>query len=204
MPLNVLDLVLLAMIAGGTWLGYSRGFIVQFVSIASFFLAYIAAFVLYDTVVPWISILLPLPSGEGFAASASVAFAERYLYRVIAFIVIFIAVRIGLVWAGRLLNFMARDSGLGSFNRWSGALLGLVEATLLVVLTVYLLNYIPSPAIQHLYTKSEIASYIMQYSPAFAAKLHSLWGRVPDAMILFEPKTYYPEKTLYIQHHERG
>lgn len=184
MPLNVLDIVLLVLIAGGTWLGYSRGFVAQFVSIAGFFLAYIAAFVLSDDAVPWVRMVLPLPAGEGFTAQASLAFVEPYIYRAIAFIVIFAVVKLGWVWVGRLLNFIARGSVLSAANRWSGALLGLTEATLLVVLAVHLLSLIPAQSVLRLFHESEIASYIIQYSPAFADKLQFLWSRIREAAII--------------------
>jgi uncharacterized membrane protein required for colicin V production len=176
--MNALDWVLLAVVLGGLVLGYSRGLIGQIVSFAGLFVAYIVAYKFYDDLAPVIKRTIALPSTqtfqkyEFFAKSLNL---ENYFVNTVSFALLFFGVKLALVAAGHALDFIAKAPGLNLVNRSAGALLGLAEAGLLVIVGINVMTILPSDAIQSLLQHSALAPYALDGFPAVAGKLRHLW-----------------------------
>ncbi|MFC0210986.1 CvpA family protein [Paenibacillus chartarius] len=176
--MNGLDWVILALILGGLVLGYTRGFVGQIVSFAGLFVAYIIAYKFYDDLAPTIQKTIALPSMqtyqkyEFFAKHLNL---EMYFVNAVSFALLFFGVKLGLVVAGHALHFIAKAPGLNLLNRTAGALLGLTEALLLVVVGVNVMTIIPSDPIQLLLQHSLLSPYALEHMPAVADKLRQLW-----------------------------
>lgn len=180
--MNGLDWTLLALAAGGLVLGYSRGFIGQIVSFAGLFVAYIVAYKFYGKLAPVIADTIALPSTEIYRNYEFIAKhlnLEAYIVNAISFALLFFGVKLVLMVAGHALNFIAKAPGLNLVNRSAGALLGLAEALLLIVVGVNVLTIVPSDGIQKLLEHSVLAPYALDGLPTVAGKLRQLWEHVP-------------------------
>jgi uncharacterized membrane protein required for colicin V production len=177
--LNILDWVIIALLFGGIFLGYIRGFISQLVSIAGLFIAYIAAYMFYDDLAPWIAKIIPLSSWETYEQYQLIfnsLHLDTYLYNAVSFAIIFFAVKIGLSLMGHFFNLIAKVPGLNMINKWSGAFLALIEVALLVIVSVNVMAIIPSESVQLLVADSYIANFLYEQIPNVAERLHHLWN----------------------------
>lgn len=163
MEFNLLDWIILAVCAGGLILGYIRGFINQLVSLAGLFVSFIAAFLFYDKLAPWLAKMFPISSWEAYSQYQFILETlnvDTYFYNAVAFAVLFFGAKIILSIVGHFLNLFSKMPGLNLINKWSGALLGLIEAVLLVVVAVHVMGVMPSQSVQELVDGSTIAHWI--------------------------------------------
>lgn len=168
----------MSIIVLGLLIGYFRGFIAQIVSIAGIILAYLIAFYFYKDVAPLLKNAISLPTYQNYQKYEFVVKGlklDTYILNAIAFALLFFGVKLALVIIGRALNVLAKTPGLNAINRWSGGLLGLVEALLIVIIAVNVMTIIPSDGNQKLLASSSIAPYLINELPHVAGKLHDLW-----------------------------
>ncbi|TXK85633.1 CvpA family protein [Paenibacillus sp. N3.4] len=176
--MNSLDYVMLAIIALGLVLGYLRGFIAQIVSLAGFVLAYLIALYFYKDLARLLPNVVSLPASQNYQKYEFIVKGlnlDTYILNALGFAILFFGVKLALVVMGRLLNKLAKTPGLNFLNRWSGALLGLAEACLIVIIAVNVGTIIPSEGLQKLLSSSSIAPYLINELPNMAGKLHDLW-----------------------------
>jgi uncharacterized membrane protein required for colicin V production len=176
--LNTLDFIMLTLAAGGLIVGYWRGFIAQIVSLAGFFIAYIVAFQFYRDFAPVLQRTFALPASSSYQKyefAVNILHLDTYIYNALAFALLFFGVKLALSVIGRLLHFIAKVPGLNFVNRWSGALLGIAEALLLIIISINVMTIIPSDGVQKLLSGSVFAPYLINHLPSFAGKLHDLW-----------------------------
>ncbi|MGO4500567.1 CvpA family protein [Paenibacillus sp. 2RAB27] len=178
MTVNLLDYVLMSVIALGLLIGYFRGFISQIVSISGMILAYLVAFYFYKDLAPLLKSAISLPTYQNYQKYEFIVKGlnlDTYILNAIAFALLFFGVKLALMVIGRALNLLAKTPGLSAINRWSGALLGLAEALLIIVIAVNVMTIIPSDGSQKLLASSSIAPYLINELPQVAGKLHDLW-----------------------------
>jgi uncharacterized membrane protein required for colicin V production len=178
MNMNMLDYLMLALAAGGLILGYMRGFIAQIVSLAGFFIAYIVAFQFYRDFAPVLQSTISIPTSENYQKYEFIIkglHLDTYLFNALAFAILFFGVKVALSVIGRLLHLIAKVPGLNLLNRWSGALLGIAEALLILIIAVNVMAVLPSDAVQKLLSGSALAPYLVNHLPSFAGKLQELW-----------------------------
>ena len=178
--LNTLDIIAAVMVAAALFLGYHRGFVAQLVSIAGLFLALLTAYWFYDDVSPLVATLLPLDRFQSYGKYAFLAENLNwniYFYNAVAFAVVFFIVKIGLSIVGRLLHLIASIPGLKTLNKWSGALLALIEAIVLFAIAVHVMIVIPSDRLQQTLESSVSAGYTVKHTPELTAKLMELWNK---------------------------
>ncbi|WP_159882735.1 CvpA family protein [Paenibacillus puerhi] len=176
--MNGLDYGLLVILALGLALGYARGFIGQLVSFTGFFVACIVAILGYSQVAPWIKSVMNLSGHETFSRYELLAQELRvdtYVYNVLAFGLLLLGTKLAFAIAGRVLNWLAAAPGIKTFNKWGGALLGLLEAALLALLVVHVMTVWPSDTAQRLLSTSTSAPYVVEHTPVWADKLKQLW-----------------------------
>ncbi|UKS24669.1 CvpA family protein [Paenibacillus sp. HWE-109] len=178
MTIHTFDYVMLAIVALGLLLGYFRGFIAQIVSIAGFILAYLVAFYFYKDLAPLLRNAISLPTYENYQKYEFIVKGlnlDTYILNAIAFALLFFGVKFALVFLGRALHILAKTPGLNFINRWSGALLGLAEALLIIIIAVNVMTIIPSDGLQKLLANSTIAPYLINELPNLAGKLQEMW-----------------------------
>jgi uncharacterized membrane protein required for colicin V production len=176
--MNNLDYVMLAIVALGLLLGYFRGFIAQIVSISGFILAYLVAFYFYKDFAPLLRNAISLPTYQSYQKYEFIVKGfnlDTYILNAIAFAILFFGVKFALVIIGRTLNVIAKAPGLHFINRWSGAILGLAEALLIIIIAVNVITIVPSDGLQKLLANSSIAPYLINELPIIAGKLQELW-----------------------------
>ncbi|MDF2960105.1 MAG: colicin production protein [Paenibacillus sp.] len=178
--MNGLDWAAAVLTVAGTLLGYYRGLVSQLVSVAGLFIAYVAAFAFYRDTAPWIAGVLSLPAYETYQKYEFLVKGlnlDAYMYNAIAFALLFFGVKLALSIVGRVLNWIALTPGIKTVNKWSGALLGLLEAVLLVVIAVKVMTVVPNDTAQRLLKGSVTTPYILQALPTVTDKLHELWEK---------------------------
>lgn len=176
--MNGLDYSIIGIIAAGLLLGYYRGFVAQIISLAGFFIAYFIAFKFYRDLAPVLHELINLPSYENYQKyefAVKGLNLDTYILNALAFAILFFGTKAALTVAGRILNVIAKFPGIKFLNRWSGALLGFIEAALLVIIAVHVMNIIPNESVQKLMAESRLSPYLMNHLPAITEKLQELW-----------------------------
>jgi uncharacterized membrane protein required for colicin V production len=181
---NLLDVIVAVTIAGAIFLGYYRGLVAQLVSIAGFFVAYVIAFIFYDELASGLIRIMPLhafQSIEQYAFIIEGLNLDVYLYNAISFTLLFVITKVGMSFLGRVLHLFTKVPGIKLINKWSGAVLALLEAVLLIVIAVHVMSALPSPKVQAVLVESKSAAFIMEHMPDAALKLKELWGVGSDA-----------------------
>lgn len=178
--LNIIDIIAAVMAVGALALGHHRGFVAQLVSIAGLFVALLAAYWLYDDVAPAIAAFLPVDRFESYDQYAYWVEGLKmdvYVYNAVAFALIFFAVKIGLTIVGRLLHVIVQIPGLKTLNKWSGAVLALLEAAVLFAVAVQVMSVMPSDSLQRTLEGSVSAGYVMQHTPELTSLLVQWWNK---------------------------
>ncbi|WP_248930176.1 CvpA family protein [Paenibacillus hamazuiensis] len=176
--LNGLDWAIGVAILAGLALGYSRGLISQLISIAGLFIAYLVASKWYGDVGTWIGKWMTQPTGGTYTQYEFLVKGlnlDVYITNAIAFSILFFGTKLALSIIGRLLNLVASVPGIKSLNQTAGALLGFIEAAVLVVVAVNVLTIVPNDQVQRWLKGSYAAPYVVNEAPIVAEKLHEIW-----------------------------
>lgn len=174
----MLDLVLIIIFIMGFLIGLKRGFILQLFHLAGFVVAYIVAYMYYDSFAPKLKLWIPYPSlGDSsplsvFGTSGNM---EDAYYRAFAFIAIFFAVKILVQIIGSMFDFIAHLPILRTLNVWAGGLLGVAEVYLVLLLLLYIAALVPMDIIQKPLEDSVIAEAIIKHTPVISQQLKELW-----------------------------
>ncbi|MGG3843585.1 CvpA family protein [Anoxybacillus kestanbolensis] len=164
----MIDLLICFILLMGLLIGLKRGFILQFIHMTGFLIAFIVAYNYYDQLAPRLKLWVPYPSfGDGETVKLlieSTNLDEAY-YRVIAFAVLFFVAKIVMQMIGSMLDFVAQLPLLKSVNRWAGGALGFMEVYLLLFVLLYVSALVPVSAIQQPLHNSFIASFIVKHTP---------------------------------------
>jgi uncharacterized membrane protein required for colicin V production len=178
MNMNGLDYALIALTVGGLVIGFYRGFVAQIISLAGFFIAYFIAFKFYRDFAPVLNKTIPLPASGSYDKFEFIVKGlnlETYIMNALAFAILFFGTKLALTFIGRVLNLIAKVPGVNLINRWSGAMLGVAEAALIIFVAVNVMTILPSEAIEHLLSGSTFAPHLINGIPSLAGKLQDLW-----------------------------
>lgn len=174
----MLDLMILFVLFAGLIVGAKRGFIVQIMHISSFVIALIVAYIYYKPLAEKFVFWVPYP-GVTDTGSLGVVIdrldLDHTFYRVIAFAVIFLAVKIALQIVASMFDFIAYLPVLKSLNRWLGALLGVIEYYLVMFIVMYVLALLPLDVIQSLMSKSLLSGVILEHTPIITKMFQNWW-----------------------------
>ncbi|KMY54974.1 hypothetical protein AC623_14390 [Bacillus sp. FJAT-27231] len=161
----MIDIVLLILLVAGIVIGLKRGFVLQFFHIAGSIIAIIAALALREQVAPLLKNWIPMPPVDQNPAFSLVAAGfESFYYGAIAFVLIFILVKIVLSILGSFVNALANIPILREVNKVGGGVLGFVEVYLVLFVLVYLGMLLPS-GISSMINDSFIADYMIHHTP---------------------------------------
>lgn len=174
----MLSLIILLLLIIGFFIGLRRGLILQLIHLLGFILAYLAAYAYYDNLAPKLRLWIPYPTGlnnsQIFGGLGHTALQSTF-YNAIAFIIIFIAVKIVVQIIGSMIDFLANLPILGTINRILGAIFGFVEIYLILFLLLYVGELTPIAGIKSAIDHSGVAQYMIQHTPIFSEKIKELW-----------------------------
>src|SRR5690606_31676814 len=173
-----LDLILLGLLVFGFLIGLRRGFILQLIHMIGFIVSLIIAYKYYDDLAPLLKLWIPYPdlsSNATFKMVLDGISFDAAFYRVIAFAIIFFAVRIVLGIIGSALDIVASLPVIKVINIWAGGILGVIEIYLLVFILLYIAALVPIASIQTALTDSTIAETILKNTPYFSEVVKTWW-----------------------------
>ncbi|MBS4216914.1 CvpA family protein [Bacillus sp. FJAT-49711] len=174
----MLDLILVVILVFGFLIGLRRGFILQLIHMIGFIVSLIIAYKYYEDLAPLLKLWIPYPNLGGNDTIKmlldGVSFDTAF-YRVIAFAIIFFAVRIVLGIIGSALDIVASLPIIKAINIWAGGILGLIEMYLLIFILLYIAALVPIAMIQTALMDSTIADAILKNTPYFSEEVQKWW-----------------------------
>ncbi|MFT7032322.1 MAG: membrane protein required for colicin V production [Cyclobacteriaceae bacterium] len=157
--MNVIDIVILVFFGIGAYSGFKKGFILEIISLAAFFIAIILGIKLLNI-------------GVGFVSK----YVEGYdhILPVIVFTILFIGIIIFLNWIGKLLKRVLDMTLFGSIDDIIGAILGIVKWALVISIFFWIFSSFGGKF------SSEMTSDSFLYDPvsSFAPNLFSMISSV--------------------------
>jgi len=174
----MLDIILVILLIFGLLRGLKRGFIMQFIYLTGFIIAFVVAKKYYIPLSTKIKLWIPYSNtGENSFLETlfNVTNLEDVFYRAIAFIIIFVSVKIIWQILGSMIDFVASLPILKQLNTWAGAVLGFIETYLLLLLLIFISILIPVDFIQNLVSDSSFAAWMLENTPYFSGKINDLW-----------------------------
>jgi uncharacterized membrane protein required for colicin V production len=181
----MLDLAIIIILFFGFFIGLKRGFILQLVHLTGFIIAYIAAYLYYDDLAPKLTLWVPYPNlgtTSPLKLLADNSHMDDAFYRAIAFVIIFIAVKIMLQIIGSMLDFVAHLPILKQLNVWAGGLLGLAEVYLIIFILLYIAALVPMELLQEPLDKSVMANLIVNHTPVLSEQIKRIWIEYSTAL----------------------
>ncbi|MFT8318580.1 MAG: CvpA family protein [Sporolactobacillus sp.] len=174
----LLDLIILLLLASGLFMGFRRGLILQVVRLGGFIVSYLVAVSYFKKLAPVLKFWIPFPSSA--AHSGTFDFLgpmnlQTAYYQAIAFIILFIAVKIVLTILGSMLDFLAEFPLIRPVNHLTGAALGFVEIYLVVFLLLYASALTPISGLQSAINDSSLAQSIIGHTPVFSQMIKNMW-----------------------------
>ncbi|MDX8363989.1 CvpA family protein [Cytobacillus sp. IB215665] len=174
----MLDLILIIILIAGFLIGLKRGFVLQIIHFFGLIVAFVLASIYYDTLAPKLILWIPYPTiGEGSALNSlfeNMNLEDAY-YRAIAFVIIFIMVKIIMQIIGSMLDFVANLPILKQINGWAGAILGFLEVYIILFVVLYIVALLPIDFIQMPIQDSFVANMMIKHTPIFSSMIKDLW-----------------------------
>ena len=148
--MNTLDIIILVPLVFGAYKGFRKGMLMELVSMLALLLAVICSFYFMQRGV----VLLTPHLGEG-----------NSLLPVFSFVIIFIAVLMGVFYLGKLLKKVLDVTLLGSLDDIAGAVLGLLKWGLVFSIFLWLFDKGGIILPESLTSKSLLFPYVVTYAP---------------------------------------
>ncbi|WP_040207716.1 CvpA family protein [Neobacillus jeddahensis] len=174
----MLDLAIIIFLLIGFFVGLKRGFILQLVHFIGFIIAYVVATSYYEELATKLVLWIPYPNfGEisTLKLLTDSSNMEAAFYRAIAFVIIFIAVKVLFQIIGSMLDFIAHLPVLKQLNVFAGGILGFCEVYLIMFILLYIGALIPIEFIQNQLDHSLLAKAIVNHTPILSQQIKSLW-----------------------------
>ncbi|BDH62525.1 membrane protein [Lysinibacillus sp. PLM2] len=174
----MLDLILIIIFIASLMVGIRRGFVVEAIHLASFFIALLVAYIFYKPLADNFVFWIPYP---GISADSSTTLmldmidVDQTFYRIVAFAVIFFATKILLQIVATIFDFLTYLPILKSVNRLLGAALCFVEFYLVTFIVLYVLALLPIDTIQHLLGGSFISGLMLEHTPIVTSIFQNWW-----------------------------
>lgn len=174
----MLDLLILLLLVAGLIAGGKRGLVMQAIHMFGFIIAIIIALIYYKPLAQHFLFWIPYP---GFTEEISSALSltgldvDRTFYRVIAFAVIFYAVKIIMQIIASMFDFLRYVPVLGGVNRLLGAVLGFIESYFLIFILLYVVALLPMIGIQERVDSSILAGLMLEHTPIVSSMFQNWW-----------------------------
>lgn len=174
----MLDIILFILLIGGIIIGAKRGFVLQLVHMVGFVIALIVAYLYYKPLSEYFVLWIPYPavdSDSRFTIAIEQLDLDQTFYQLLAFALIFFAVKFVLTLLASMFDFIKYLPVLGFLSKILGAALGLIETYLLLFILLYVLALLPIDMIQGYLENSGIAKSILENTPYFSEKVKEWW-----------------------------
>ena len=174
----MIDLLILFVLLLSIAIGIKRGFVLQLMNLVSFAVALIVALVYYKPLASKFVLWIPYP---GFTDNATMTLVldtldvDRTFYRVLAFALIFFAVKFAVQIVFSMFDFLTYLPVLNSLNRILGAVLCFIEFYLLLFIVLYVLALIPVEWLQIRMSRSILGTLILEHTPIITAIFQNWW-----------------------------
>lgn len=134
MFINILLLVLLVVF---TYVGYKKGFIIQFIDIIGLLVAFLVARVLSKGMSELIQ--LTPKNFNPFNDTILGGFFYNRINEALWFIIIFIVVLVGITILKHVLDLVAKLPVINTINKWLGVVMGLVKLLIVSIIIIFVL-----------------------------------------------------------------
>ncbi|AQQ52842.1 CvpA family protein [Planococcus lenghuensis] len=174
----MLDILLLILLVGGLIVGFVRGLVVQLIHMVGFIIALFIARLYYIPLAENFDLWIPYPAiteASRFTIAVERLNLTETFYQIFAFALIFFAAWLLLQIIASILNFLKYMPVLGFFSRLLGAVLGFVEAYILVFFALYLFALLPIAIVQDALEGSGIARTLLENTPYFSSQVKEWW-----------------------------
>lgn len=174
----MLDLILLVLLLAGILVGFKRGLVLQFLHMVGFVVALIVAYTYYKPLSENFVLWVPYPTvdeSSRFAIAVEQLNLDETFYQLLAFALIFFVVNFLLTLIASMFDFIKYIPVLGFLSRIFGAVLGLIEAHILLFIGLYVFALLPIDGIQNQIENSGIARAILEHTPYFSEKVKEWW-----------------------------
>jgi uncharacterized membrane protein required for colicin V production len=174
----MIDLLILFVLLLSIVIGIKRGFVSQLINLASFLIGLIVAIIYYKPLAQKFVLWIPYP---GFTDNSTMTLVldsldvDRTFYRVLAFALIFFAVKFAVQIVFSMFDFLTYLPVLNSLNRLLGAVLCFIEFYLLLFIVLYVLALIPVEWIQLRMSRSILGALILEHTPIITAIFQNWW-----------------------------
>ncbi|MTD29620.1 CvpA family protein [Planomicrobium sp. YIM 101495] len=174
----MLDLILLIVFVIGMIVGARRGLIVQLLHMIGFIVALVVAYRYYKPLAEYFVLWIPYPAVTD-NATLTIAIEQLNLdqtfYHLLAFALIFFAVKFALQLIAAMFDFVKYFPLLGIVSSILGAVLGFVEVYILSFIILYVLALLPIESIQTFLDNSVIVGLMLEHTPYFSEKVKEWW-----------------------------
>ena len=174
----MLDLILLVLLLAGLLIGFKRGLVLQFFHMVGFVVALIVAYTYFRQLAENFVLWVPYPTVDDssrFAIAVEQLDLDETFYQLLAFALIFFAVKFLLMLIASMFDFVKYIPVLGFISRILGAVLGFIEAYVLLFFAVYVFALLPIDGIQNQLENSGIARALLEHTPYFSEKVKEWW-----------------------------
>ncbi|AIY05112.1 hypothetical protein Plano_1147 [Planococcus sp. PAMC 21323] len=174
----MLNILLLVLLIGGIIVGAKRGFVVQLIHMVGFVIALVAAYTYYKPLSEYFVLWIPYPAineNSQFTLVVDQLDLDQTFYQLLAFAIIFFVVKFALQLIASMFDFLKYLPVLGFFSKILGAVLGFVEAYILLFIFIYVFALLPIDAIQNQLENSGIAQSMLEHTPYFSEKVKEWW-----------------------------
>lgn len=155
--MDVLDLIIVLVIALGGWNGYRTGLFRQITRLFGTVIAYVLALTLRPYVSPMVRTWIPVnPQGNSGLLAPWLGSIDNAVAFALVFIVSFFLLR----YAAGLLDTLFSLPVLSTLNRLAGLAAGLALAIVFVYVVTLLLHYVNTPQLQNQLQNSAIVQWL--------------------------------------------
>lgn len=174
----MLDLIILVLLIAGLVTGFKRGLIVQLIHMTGFIIALIVAYIYYKPLAEKFVLWIPYPAVD---ANSMLTFArdrldlDQTFYQLIAFAIIFFAVKFALQLLASMFDFLKYLPVLGWISKFAGAILGFVEFYFIIFVILYIIALLPIGALQNLIGDSVFAGLLLEHTPILSETVKNWW-----------------------------
>ena len=163
--MNIIDIIIVVFFGIGAYTGFKKGFILEIISLAAFFIAIILGIKLLDIGVDFVSNYI-----EGY---------DKVL-PVIVFTVLFIGIIILLNWLGKLLKKVLNMTLFGSVDNFVGALLGIIKWALIISIFLWIFGSFGGKINHEYTTESFLYTPVSSLAPNLFGMISSIFPFIEE------------------------
>ncbi|MDF2606763.1 MAG: CvpA family protein [Bacillales bacterium] len=168
------DAVITLLLIIGIVIGYRKGLLQQLISLSGFIIAYFFAVAFYDELAPRLKGVIPfIPGIEKYIIFTILPMEEieMYYYKAVAFFVILFGSKIMLRLISNILDFITQLPAIKQINGSGGAILGLIETYLIVMVLIAIIGIFPINKTTPIIESSKIAKTMIKTTPFLSKQI---------------------------------